>query len=58
LKFELKIFQDKSGTISKLELKVMFGGNNKVDDSVWTDLIKEVDINGDGEVHHFFLGQN
>lgn len=32
----------------------MFGGNNKVDDAVWTDLIKEVDINGDGEVELFF----
>lgn len=42
--------KDKSGTISKTELKVMFGGNNKVDDNVWTDLIKEVDINGDGEI--------
>lgn len=42
--------KDKSGTITKSELKVMFGGGSKVDDEVWNDLIKEVDINGDGEI--------
>ena len=46
-----KLFdKDNSGTITKGELKQMFGGTNKVDDSIWSDLIKEVDINGDGEI--------
>lgn len=42
--------KDKSGSISKQELKAMFGGNNKVDENVWTEQIKDVDINGDGEM--------
>lgn len=42
--------KDKSGTISKQELNIMFGGNNKIEDGVWVDLIREVDINGDGEI--------
>lgn len=46
-----KLFdKDNSESISKAELKMMFGGNQKVDEGVWADLIKEVDINGDGEI--------
>jgi len=29
--------KDKSGSISKQELKAMFGGNNKVDENVWSE---------------------
>jgi len=42
--------KDGSGKISTCELKQMFQGGNIVDEKVWTDLIKEVDQNGDGEI--------
>lgn len=42
--------KDGSGKISTSELKQMFQGGNIVDEKVWTDLIKEVDQNGDGEI--------
>ena len=46
-----KLFdKDNSGTITKSELKLMLGGGKKMDDQIWNDLIKEVDINGDGEI--------
>ena len=46
--------QDGSGYISSDELKDMFsGGSQKIEDSVWNELIKEVDQNGDGQVIFF-----
>ena len=42
--------KDNSGKITKDELKVMLGVNQKVDDTIWNDLIKEVDLNGYGEI--------
>ena len=48
--------KDGSGYISSEELKEMFsGGAQKIEDSVWNELIKEVDQNGDGQVIIFFL---
>ena len=31
----------------------MFGGNDKADENKWSEWIKEVDLNGDGEVFPF-----
>lgn len=45
---------DKSGTISKSELKSVLGKHDDFknkDDSYWEAMIKEVDKNGDGEVN-------
>jgi len=39
--------QDGSGAIAAEELRVLLGD---VDDSVWTEILAEVDANGDGEV--------
>lgn len=44
----IKDKQDGSGSISTEELKVLFGSNEKIADSVWVELIKEVDQNSDG----------
>lgn len=42
---------DKSGAISSDELKQILGRNGKnIPEEVWDDLIKEIDINGDGEI--------
>lgn len=42
--------KDKSGQISKEELKVMLGGSENISEDVWSELIREVDGNGDGEI--------
>jgi calcium-dependent protein kinase len=42
--------KDKSGSISKTELKQMLGGSENISEDVWLELIKEVDGNGDGEI--------
>jgi len=42
--------KDKSGQISKTELKSMLGGGDNITEEVWQQLIKEVDGNGDGEI--------
>ena len=40
--------KDKSGTISINEIKGILGGEDR--DSQFEDIIKEVDMNGDGEI--------
>ena len=48
---DLCFFQDKSGKISADELKEIIGQElPDVDETVWEGLIKEIDINGDGEI--------
>lgn len=42
--------KDRSGKISIAEFKNMFMGNDVVDDTVWTDLVKQADENNDGEI--------
>ncbi len=43
--------KDNSGSISAEEIKSVLGVGKKVgSESVWEDIIKEVDVNGDGEV--------
>lgn len=46
---------DNSGTITKDELKVVFGKQHQYDDSFWEIMIREVDKNGDGviDIHEF-----
>ena len=44
--------KDKSGKISVIELKAMLQGNDVVDDKVWEDLIRQADLNGDGEIEY------
>jgi Ca2+-binding EF-hand superfamily protein len=41
---------DKRGTgvISKDDVRALLKGNKKVDDEVWNDIVKSIDINGDG----------
>ena len=41
-------WKDGSGTISTEEIKNIFGSNAQIADSVWSDLVKEVDQNSDG----------
>lgn len=46
---------DKSGTISKFELKTVLGKHTDFkdkDDQYWENMIKEVDKNGDGEIDY------
>lgn len=42
--------KDSSGSISASELKKILSGGNLCEDTVWTQIIKEVDENGDGEI--------
>lgn len=41
---------DGSGTISIDEIKNIFGGAGNVSEIVWEQLVKDVDINGDGQI--------
>ena len=41
---------DNSGTISADELKTVLGRFHSYDDSIWQEIIKEVDTNGDGVI--------
>ena len=40
--------KDKSGSISVSEVKQILGGGSLTSDTVFADIIKEVDENGDG----------
>ncbi len=42
--------KDNSGTISASEVKDVLGIGKNIGDSVWNDIIHEVDDNGDGEI--------
>jgi calcium-dependent protein kinase len=42
--------KDKNGTISKQELRNFFETTEKKDEEMWTDIFKEVDADGDGEI--------
>ena len=41
---------DGSGTISADELKTILGKYHAYEDAIWADIIKEVDLNGDGVI--------
>ena len=42
--------RDKSGKISAVELKEILGKGTDFNEKVWSDMIKQVDTNGDGEI--------
>ena len=45
------LMQDGSGSISASEVKALLGGGKKfTNEKIWDDIIKEVDVNGDGEI--------
>ena len=52
LKIAFDIFdKDKSGRISASELKTLLGESNvHTKDIVWKNMIKEIDLNGDGQI--------
>ncbi|OMJ70823.1 hypothetical protein SteCoe_31123 [Stentor coeruleus] len=51
LKIAFSLFDsDCSGKISADELKKVFQGEKTSDDSVWMEVVKSIDINGDGEI--------
>lgn len=42
--------KDNSGKISAKELKAILQGNMESDDSVWLEVVNNIDANGDGEI--------
>lgn len=45
------MIQDGSGSISANEIKEVLGGGRKFgNESIWEDIIKEVDTDGNGEI--------
>ena len=42
--------KDGGGTISAEEVAVILGHNMSKDKTVWSEIIKEVDLNGDGMI--------
>ena len=42
--------KDGSGSISASELKRLLAGGNICEDNIWSEIIKNVDSNGDGEI--------
>jgi len=51
VKICFRIFdKDDSGKISLAEFREVFQGKNKVDPKIWEELVKEIDIDGDGEI--------
>ena len=51
LQTAFKLFdRDGGGTISAKELKEVLGVGKNIDENVWSDLIQEVDENGDCEI--------
>ena len=56
LEMAFKIYDiDGSGSITKDELKAIFGNQHHYDDAFWESMINEVDKNGDGviDIHEF-----
>lgn len=43
---------DGGGTISSGEIKKILGIGKKFDEKIWDDIVREVDINGDGEISY------
>jgi calcium-dependent protein kinase len=41
---------DKSGTITRPELKAVFEANETKNDDLWFEIFKEVDADGDGSI--------
>ena len=46
-----KLFdKNEDGFISCLEIKEVLGKDTTLNDDIWKNIIKEVDLNGDGEI--------
>ena len=53
LKQAFSIFdKDDSGYISASEVRAVLDHGKQINEKVWNDIIKEVDINGDGEISY------
>jgi calcium-dependent protein kinase len=53
LKRAFEVFdKDGNGTISANELKRLLAGGNVCEDTIWNEIIKNVDSNGDGEIDY------
>ena len=53
LKAAFAIFdRDNNGFISAQEVRAVLDHGKKLDERIWIDVIKEVDINGDGEISY------
>jgi calcium-dependent protein kinase len=44
--------QDKSGFITPEEVKCILGFGKQISESAWTDIVKQVDANGDGKISY------
>jgi len=54
LKHAFEMFdKDKSGKISAYELKLVFRNSNEENRDVWEKIIKDIDLDGDGEISFF-----
>lgn len=42
--------KEEIGGITKEEICMILGGSKSYDEKIWNHLIKDVDLNGDGEV--------
>ena len=53
LKAAFSIFdKDDSGYISAAEVRAVLDHGKQINEKVWNEIIKEVDINGDGEISY------
>ena len=49
--------RDKSGKISANELKQVLSGSNEENKDVWKNIIKDIDLDGDGEISYYEFRQ-
>ena len=54
LSIAFKLFdKDNSGTIDADEVSKVLGKNLAAEESIWEDVIREIDINGDGKIDFY-----
>ena len=54
LSIAFKLFdKDNSGSIDADEVSKVLGKNLAAEDSIWEDVIREIDINGDGMIDFY-----
>ena len=46
------IIQNKSGYINIAEIKQLLDQGHMIEDTVWVQMIKDIDLNGDGEISY------
>lgn len=42
--------KDSGGSISSTEVKEMMGVGKNINEKLWNEMVREVDVNGDGEI--------